>query len=111
MTQIDLSPLTGNGQVRNLSGHERGVAARKEFRVAELDEVGESVRVIVPSDLYGLSPSFFQGMFAESVRKFKSREAFLEHYSFDAPDIVVEQIENGIDLSLMKRTSIFSRSE
>ncbi|MBS7698673.1 MULTISPECIES: hypothetical protein [unclassified Chelatococcus] len=108
MLEIKLSELTGNGEVRNLSGHERGLAARKKFQLEAADERGEEVLVVVPHEVYTLTPSFFQGMFAESVRRAASREKFLARYRFDADPVVLRQVESGISASLMRRGSILA---
>lgn len=105
--QISLNELTNNGEVRNLSGHERGSAARNRFHLGELDVIEEPVVVDVPAYIYTITPSFFQGMFAESVRRLGSRERFLRKYSFNADPIVLEQIEKGIRISLMDRGQLF----
>jgi hypothetical protein len=108
MQRIDLSELTGDGEVRNLSGHERGLAARKKFDLDAIDARGESVVVVVPEEVYSMASSFFQGMFSASVLASGDRETFLSHYLFDAPTVVLRQIERGIEASLMKRRSIFA---
>nr|WP_278377167.1 hypothetical protein [Brucella anthropi] len=105
--QISLNELTNNGEVRNLSGHERGSAARNKFHIGELDTNEELVVIEVPAYIYTITPSFFQGMFAESVRRLGSRERFLEKYSFNADPVVLDQIEKGIRISLMQRGSLF----
>jgi hypothetical protein len=103
MTEINLAVLTNDGQVHNLAGHDRGTNARAKFELDKLDESAERVTVVVPEDIYLLSPSFIQGMFARSVQKLGGREAFLNHYGFDATSLVMTQIESGIGASLMKR--------
>lgn len=108
MQKIELMELTGNGEVHNLSGHERGLAARNKFNLEKLDSSAEPVVVAIPDFVYTITPSFFQGMFAESVKKLGNREGFLSHYTFIAPPVVLQQIENGIRSSLMKRGSLFS---
>ena len=84
MPTIELSELT-QGEVRNLAGHDRGLKARDHFHVAELDGSNEIVDVRVPDDFRAVSPSFFQGMFADSVHHFGTAQAFFDHYHFDAP--------------------------
>jgi hypothetical protein len=102
--EINLKRLT-KGEVRNLSGQERGVQARAMFRLDEADVLQEPVRVVVPDELDGLTTSFFQGMFAGSVRHFGSREAFLAHYSFDAGPLILLQIERGLRTLFTRRHS------
>lgn len=105
MATIQLSRLTGNGEVHSLSGQERGVAARDLFRLDELEEAGEVVTVEVPTDLDAISPSFFQGMFAKSLVETFGRdpERFKRHYLFDAPTHVLAQVQRGIMAVLTRR--------
>jgi hypothetical protein len=108
MLEISFSDLTKDGEVRNLSGHERGRAARVNYHLDDVDQADESVRVVIPDDVYSITSSFFQGMFSESVRKAGSREGFLARFQFDAPPVVLRQIERGIEASLMRRGSILA---
>jgi hypothetical protein len=108
MREISFKDLTNDGEVRNLSGHERGRAARENYRLNDADRDGEIIRVVVPEDIYSITSSFFQGMFSESVRKAGSRENFLARFEFDAPPVVLRQIERGIEASLMRRGSILA---
>lgn len=84
MAAIDLIELTRD-EVRNLAGHDRGLKAREYFSLDKLDESRETVDVLLPENFRAISPSFFQGMFAESVHHFGNVRAFFEHYHFDAP--------------------------
>lgn len=105
MAEINIGMVTG-GKVRNLSGHERGLSVREELRIDELDVAKEPVRVVIPPDLYAVTTSFFQGMFAKSVKRFGSRDAFLEHYRFDGTTSVLRQIDRGILAVLTERHNI-----
>ena len=84
MAAINLTELTRD-EVRNLAGHDRGLKAREHFGLDKLDQGNESVDVVLPDNFRAVSPSFFQGMFAESVHHFGTAMAFFEHYHFDAP--------------------------
>jgi hypothetical protein len=108
MAEINLGDLTAGGEVRNLTAHERGVAARVHYRLDQLDVSPEPVTVIVPREIFTLTPSFFQGMFAESVHHFVSREKFLEHYRFDASNLILKQIDRGISAAQMRRGELLS---
>lgn len=100
MTMINLSELT-EGRVRNLTGHERGLAARAKFNLDTLDASTDSIEVKVPEDLEGITTSFFQGMFAKSVRA--SQDKFLDRYRFHASPAIMEQVLRGIDRVNTKR--------
>lgn len=102
METINLEELT-KGEVRNLTGHERGNAARELFGLDRLDNAGEPVHVIVPDELDAITTSFFQGMFARSVRSFENAEAFLASYQFDASPSILQQVHRGIDRVLTPR--------
>lgn len=101
---IDLERLTGAGKVHNLSGRERGLAARELFQLDALDASVEAVEIIVPDYVYSLTPSFVQGFLGASLRavgndKFK----FSSRFHFQAPSIVLQQLERGIDAIRMSR--------
>lgn len=95
--QIHLSDLTRGGEVRNLSGHERGLEARRYFSLDDADATGEPVEVVVPDEVYTLTPSFFQGMFSKSVHAVGGdREKFFAHFHFKASALILRQIERGV---------------
>jgi hypothetical protein len=106
-TEIQLARLT-KGEVRTLSGQERGVEARALFELDTLDEVDEPIIVRVPTDLEAVTPSFVQGMFSKSIKRFKSREEFLSHYRFVAGPTLLRQIDDGIRNSLMRRDNLLA---
>lgn len=96
MTTVDLTPLTGNGEVKNLSGHQKGQAARKHFALDALDHSSEPVSVIIPDFVYAISGSFVQGMFAQSLKELGDLDKFFEHYRFAATPNITRQIERGL---------------
>jgi hypothetical protein len=101
MQQIDFAVLT-RGEVRSLIGHERGVAARDEFKLDELDQGADEVVVLVPSDMRTLTPSFLQGLFAGSVSHL-GELGFFKHYKFDAPAHILDDVRAGVDRILTSR--------
>lgn len=109
MDMIEFKDLTKN-KVRNLTGHERGVAARERYNLDKLDLSTDVVRIVVPNDLDAITTSFFQGMFAKSVRSFPTSDLFLSHYLFEASPTIVEQIMRGIDRVKTKRGAAFTKA-
>jgi hypothetical protein len=99
---INFRELVGD-RARNVSGHERGVEARAKYNLDSADSREAVVDVIIPDEIDAVASSFFQGMFAQSVRYYKSQENFLRHYRFTASPVVMEQILRGIDRSLTQR--------
>ena len=94
MPIINLDSLKDNEWTRNLTGYERGVAARNEFRLSELDDLDDIIEVHVPDTIDAISTSFFNGMFADSVKA--AGADFLEKYQFHAPDLVMKQVMQSI---------------
>lgn len=108
MALINLADLTRNGEVRNLTGHERGNEARRHYNLDALDVGNEEVVIKVPSEVYAISPSFFQGMLTESIVRLGGREAFLKRYRFDASPIILQQVERAIVNSQTRRGHLMS---
>lgn len=93
---VDLKKLTNEGEVKNLTGHQRGVKAREMLGFDELDRLIEPVTVKVPETIDALSASFIQGLFAASFARFKSEDALLAHYRFNADRFILKQIQRGL---------------
>ncbi|MCD1265534.1 hypothetical protein B5M44_11620 [Shinella sumterensis] len=93
---IDLSKFTGDRKVRNLSGKERGMAAREDLKLDQLDLTDGQVEVIIPEYLDTISPSFFQGLFSQSIAKLQGREGFLRKYQFRASEQLMQWVNIGI---------------
>lgn len=101
---IDLDMLTENGKVHNLSGHNRGVAAREAFKLDQFDEAATKVEIRVPDHIYAVSPSFVQGLLAGSFQRLGSnRDAFFARYTLVATDLIKRQFERGITSILINR--------
>jgi len=77
--EIKLSQYRGNG-AKIFTDRDNGVRARRELKLDELDQAECVVNVIVPTDTWGINPSFFGGLFEESIRKFNTK--FREKYVF-----------------------------
>lgn len=93
---VDLGTLMKGGRIRNLSGRERGIAARKELKIDDLDSLPTTVEIVIPDHVDAISPSYFQGLFSQSVARFHGREGFLKKYRFKASDNAMEWIDIGI---------------
>lgn len=96
---IDFSRLGGPVYV----GRANGALARQKLKVDALDSEDEQIRVLVPEETYAVNSSFFLGMFGPSLAHFGSRDAFLEHYKFEAPVHVIETLKLVIDRALASR--------
>jgi hypothetical protein len=102
---IDLDILTDNGKVHNLSGHDRGLAARERFALDGFDHGVATVDIRVPDHIYAVSPSFVQGLLAASFAALgSSRDAFFARYNLVATDLIKRQFERGISAILTDRS-------
>ena len=97
MRSIDLEEYTRDGKIRNLSGKDRGLDARRQYKLDEIDQGEESVIVRIPKYIYAISTSFFCGMFSRSYERLGSKEDFLVRYRFDATELQWKQIDQGIE--------------
>ncbi len=95
MKRIELSKFVGD-DIRVLIGHERGIAVRNAFGMDALDQDPEVVQIAVPSTLRTLTPSFVQGLVAESIHRL-GEKGFYDHYQFDAEAHVIGDIRAGVD--------------
>lgn len=106
MVELNLIDMTKDGSVHNLSGKERGIAARKVLDIDTYDSGNDVVDIIVPDDMDVITPSYFQGLFSQSVKKLGGKEAFKNHYRFRANAEVMKWINRGIDRCVMRRTAL-----
>ena len=106
MAEIELSELTLD-RVRSLNGQERGVAARNHFHVDMLDQSNDPVIVRVPRNLDSISPSFLRGMFALSIASL-GVTGFLNHYVFDAPISILEQVDRAVKTTISDQEQILN---
>lgn len=96
MTEINLDTIAGGGRTRNLSGKERGIAAREQLSLDEFDSLPGEISVVIPEYVDTISPSFFQGLFSQSIRTLKGKDSFLLKYHFVANDSIKRWIDIGI---------------
>ena len=98
--------MTKKGTVNNLSGKERGIAARQKFKLDQFDTENEKIDVLIPETMDVITPSFFQGLFSQSIIKLGGKDAFLKHYKFKASAEIMKWINRGIDRCVMKRSAL-----
>ncbi len=101
MPKLDLSKVAGN-EVRVLIGHDRGRAVRELFDLDGLDTAQERVIIVVPESVRTLTPSFVQGLVADSVYKL-GESGFFEHYCFEGSSNIQNDIRAGVDRVLTSR--------
>lgn len=78
--EVQISQYRNNG-AKIFTGRDKGIKARDELDLNNLDEQNETVKVLIPSDTWGINPSFFGGMFEGSIKTLGSK--FTEKYQFE----------------------------
>ncbi len=73
----------GGNKSTTFSGRPEGAAVRKELRLDDLENSEDQIVVKIPNDTTSFNPSFFLGLFYESVKKCGSVEAFKSKFTFD----------------------------
>lgn len=97
MKTIDLNDYINGKKV--LSGREKGIKIREKLKLDEEDQKIESIQILIPQEIYSFNSSYFLGLFGKSVRKF-GKEKFLEKYVFVCSNIIMMNINDGIDDAL-----------
>ncbi len=96
MATVDLARLTKN-EVSMLTGHERGVQARALFSLDSLDVQDDVVRIVAPTNLDTITPSFVQGFLARSISQL-GRDRLFTKYDFSTlPAALREDFVTGIE--------------
>lgn len=103
---IDLAQFKTEG-AWVFSGRPRGTKIRERVNVDAIDQTDEATEVQIPTEILGINPSFFLGLFGPSVRKF-GREGFESKYHFKCNPLVLLDIEDGINQAL-KETNPLSK--
>lgn len=94
--EIKIAPYRSNG-AKIFTGRDKGIEAREELNLNSLDEGNEAIKVLIPSDTWGINPSFFGGMFEGSIKKLGAK--FTEKYNF--------MYSNGDELNESMKRDIF----
>lgn len=80
----------GGVKSTTFSGRPEGQSVRQVLGLNDYDNKPESVIVKIPNDTTSFNPSFFLGLFFESVKKCGSVEAFKQKYILDLSDFTEE---------------------
>lgn len=102
MTAIDFNSMG----MPVFTGRPRGEAARRKYRLDDLDSAKESVEVIIPDEVYTITSSYFLGLFGPSIRNYGSKSDFIAHYNFQAPERVMGRLDEWVDRALREKGRI-----
>lgn len=59
---------------------DKGIEARKTLDLDSLEENNDIINVLLPTDIWTVNPSFFGGLFEQSIKKY--RDKFWDKYKF-----------------------------
>ena len=96
---VDLSSVSGPVY----SGRSRGEALREKYALDSKEDVVEAVNVIIPSNAYTISSSFFLGLFGPSIQKCGSVAKFERKFHFNAPDFLKPILHAHAALAVQNR--------
>ncbi len=65
------------------TGRDRGEIVRKKSRIDELEQIYDTVKIIIPDNIYSINPSFFEEFLVNVVTKL-GKEDFLKKFHFES---------------------------
>ncbi|APY08446.1 hypothetical protein BWZ20_09120 [Winogradskyella sp. J14-2] len=100
---IDLTPYRGINST-SLTGRPQGKDVRQELKLDTKEESHDKILVHIPLGTTSFNPSFFLGLFYNSIKKLGSIEKFEEKFIFvfnkNESEILKEIISDNIDEAL-----------
>lgn len=85
-----------------LSGRDKGEALRQKIDLDKREEEHNKITIVIPPSIVSFNSSYFLGLFTPSIKKYKTREGFLEKYEFECDQFIQQDIEDGIKEALKK---------
>lgn len=88
------------------TGRDRGETVRKQSKIDEIEKKFETVKVIVPENIYSINPSFFEELLFNVVNKL-GKDKFLEKFEFEYQGYNFEdKLIEAIDRILRDKTAL-----
>lgn len=83
---------------------DNGIDARKKLNLDNLEDSEDKIIVLLPSDVWTINPSFFGGLFEQSIKKyhvnFWDKYVFLYNDKSEISDSVKASLEYDFDYVL-----------
>lgn len=100
---IDLAPYRGINST-SLTGRPQGKDVRAELKLDKIEDEYDKINVEIPIGTTSFNPSFFLGLFYNSIKKLGSVEEFAEKFSFNfdsneskiLKDIILDNIDEAL---------------
>lgn len=90
----------GGGKSTSFSGRPEGQSVRISLSIDKCDNEDDSFNIKIPSDTTSFNPSFFLGLFYDSVKKIGSVDKFKEKFVFDLSNFSNVELRNLIEEDL-----------
>lgn len=97
---IRISKYRADG-AKIFTGRDNGIKARDELNLNHYDKQNVIIRILVPSDTWGINPSFFGGLFESSIKElgggFRNKYIFCYPNGDKISDSLNRDIEDDIN--------------
>lgn len=83
----------------SFSGRPNGRTVRDELKLSTKDKDSTNYTITIPNDTVSFNPSFYLGLFFDSITHLKSLDSFKKKYAFDLSNLsdeVRESIEDNL---------------
>lgn len=103
----DFRVKQGNKVSVVFTGRDRGAEVRKRSNIDEIADKNESVKIIIPDNIFSINPSFLEEFLVNVVRKF-GKEKFLEKFTFESKGDydVTSSLTEAVDRILKEYSAI-----
>lgn len=91
-----------------LSGRTKGKNMREILKLDELEDKEDTIEIVINKPIASFNSSYFLGLFTKSIKKYKTKEAFLEKYNFICDEYITKDIDDGIAEALKRTNSLWS---
>lgn len=99
MKKFNLANLISTGSII-LSGRDKGEKLREKINLDFIEENEDVIEITIPNAIVSFNSSYFLGLFTPSIKKFKTKEAFLSKYHFVCDEFIQKDINDGIEEAL-----------
>lgn len=65
------------------TGRDRGESVRNESKIDEIETKYETIKIIIPDNIYSINPSFFEELFINVISKL-GKEKFMNKFEFES---------------------------
>ena len=65
------------------TGRDRGKLVREKSKLDIIEQTNDSIKIIIPDNIYSINPSFFEELFVNVVRKL-GKDEFLRKFEFSS---------------------------